>query len=89
MNYVVLVGKVKEIKDNVLNVEFKIKNDSEETMTIKVVVSKKMQEYMLEYLLVGDLVGIKGTLYYLDNEVVIKCDKLSFLSSKNNKESGE
>ena len=89
MNYVVLVGKVKEIKDNILNVEFKIKNDSEETMTIKVVVSKKMQEYMLEYLLVGDLVGIKGTLYYLDNEVVIKCDKLSFLSSKNNKESEE
>ena len=89
MNYIVLVGKVKEIKDNILNVEFKIKNDNEETMTIKVVVSEKMQEYMLEYLLVGDLVGIKGTLYYLDNEVVIKCDKLSFLSSKNNKESGE
>ena len=90
-NYVVAIGKIKEIKDNILTIEInKWSNENtKETIQVDVLITDNMLKNVTEYLNIGDVTGVKGSLDILNNELVIKCEKLSFLSSKNNEESGE
>ena len=90
-NYVVAIGKIKEIKDNILTIEInKWSNENtKETIQVDVLITDNMLKNVTEYLNIGDVTGVKGSLDIFNNELVIKCEKLSFLSSKNNEESGE
>lgn len=90
-NYVVAIGKIKEIKDNILTIEiYKWSNENtKETIQVDVLITENMLKNVTEYLVVGDITGVKGSLDIFNDKLVVKCEKLSFLSSKNNKESGE
>lgn len=90
-NYVVTIGKIKEIKDNILTIEiYKWSNENtKETIQVDVLITDNMLKNITEYLNIGDITGVKGSLDIFNDKLVVKCEKLSFLSSKNNEESGE
>ena len=90
-NYVVTIGKLKDIKDNILTTEvYKWSNENKrETIQVDVLITDNMLKNVTEYLNIGDVVGVKGSLDIFNDKLVVKCDRLSFLSSKNDEESGE
>ena len=90
-NYVVTIGKIKEIKDNILTIEiYKWSNENtKETIQVDVLITDNMLKNVTEYLNIGDIAGVKGSLDIFNDKLVVKCEKITFLSSKNNEESGE
>ena len=53
---------------------------------IKCIVPKEKAEYINEYCAVDSIIGIKGQLRVIDNEMVVVISKATFLSSKENAE---
>lgn len=98
LNQVILVGRlshdleIKEIEENkkgldiVLAVPRSFKNSEGiyETDFINCKVYDNMASNVLDYCKKGDLIGIKGRLQVVDNNMVIIAERVTFLSSKSN-----
>ena len=76
-NFIVLVGRLKEIKENGIVLE--VRNPKNETLTTEVELSTNIMENSSKYWEVGDLVGIKG---YIGKGNVITAERVTFLSNK-------
>ena len=96
LNQVVLVGrlshdlKIKEIEENkkelsvVLAVPRSFKNEEGiyETDFINCKVFGYMLNSVLEYCKKGDLLGVRGRLQVVNNNIVVIAERVTFLSSK-------
>ena len=90
LNQVVLVGRLKEIKEEekgisiMLVVPRSYKNEEGiyEEDCIQVRLCGSVANNTKEYCNKGDLVGIKGRIQAKDNDIEIVAEKLTFLSSK-------
>lgn len=90
-NYVVLVGRIKEFKENekgtsiVLAVTrtFKNANGEYEIDCVEISLPGTIGENTKEYCKPNDIIGIKGRIQKLesDNELIIVAGKVTFLSS--------
>lgn len=97
LNQAILVGRVgsfkelnkdKTIMDLVITKNYKNEKTKEyDTDTIKVEINGNLKTNTMEYVVKGDVVGIKGRLENQDNEIIVIAEKVTFLSSK--KEQGE
>ena len=94
LNMCILVGIFTELikKDNKIILMLKIPNSEKnkdgiyEVDLIKCIVPKEKAEYINEYCAVDSIIGIKGQLRVIDNEMVVVISKATFLSSKENAE---
>ena len=91
MNTCTFVGrivKIGELEDNKLIITIAItrsyKNSEGiyDTDFIDIELYKGMAENTKEYCMVGDLVGVKAKIETIDNKMIIKAEKVSFLASK-------
>lgn len=81
LNQVVLVGRIMDIKDNVLKMN--IPERDAEDIRVNVELTEDMANNMKEYVAVGDLVGVKGKIANNARKgMKIKASKITFLSSK-------
>lgn len=81
LNQVVLVGRIMDIKDNVLKMN--IPERDAEDIRVNVELTGGMANNMKEYVAVGDLVGVKGKIANNARKgIKIKASKITFLSSK-------
>lgn len=81
LNQVVLVGRIMDIKDNVLKMN--IPERDAEDIRVNVELTEDMVNNMREYVAVGDLVGVKGKIVNNARKgMKIKASKITFLSSK-------
>lgn len=88
MNQVLLVGKLTN------NIMLKEDNDTMCILSLETLYKENKQiieclftntelcEKIHKYLKINDVVGVKGHLELLKNEICIICDKITFLSSK-------
>lgn len=76
-NFFVLVGRLKEIRENGIVLE--IKTPKNEIFTTEVKLSTNIMENSSKYWEAGDLVGIKG---YIEKGNVITAERVIFLSNK-------
>ena len=94
LNMCILVGMFKELiqNDNKLILILRIPSSEKnkdgiyEADFIKCVVPKEKAEYINEYCAINSIIGIKGHLRVIDNEMVVVISKATFLSSKENAE---
>ena len=87
LNQVVLVGKIKYLKDNMLLISVSTNEKDEKgnykKETIRVGIFGKLENNVLEYCHKNDIIGVKGKLV-TGNHIV--AEKVTFLSSsKSNK----
>ena len=91
MNNVSLVGRIikelEEFKEGTmltLGVQRPYKNIEGiyETDCIPCITNGNLKNHCLEYLQLGDIVGIKGRLQMIDDKLYVVCDKISFLSNR-------
>lgn len=92
LNQIVLVGRIKEIKENkesaivTLAVQqcFKNENGEYDTNFIDCHLYKGIAENTKEYCKIGDIVGVKGRIQKLesDKELKLIAERVTFLSSK-------
>lgn len=89
-NMIYLIGRINneyEFKDNKVEMEisvpraFKNEEGIYEVDIIPVRLFNTIAEHTAEYCKKGDLIGIKGRLQTLDNQLVVVADKISFLAS--------
>ena len=99
LNGVTVVGRINYIyvEDNILEIKC-IKTlykdnveNGEEEIYIPVMLSDSIMERTKQYCNINDIVGVKGWLKNRDGKLIVRADKLTFLSSlKNtNDEGGE
>ena len=94
LNMCILVGIFKELiqKYNkvilILRIPSSEKNKDGiyEADLIKCIVPKEKVKYINEYCAINSIIGIKGHLRVIDNEMVVVINKATFLSSKENTE---
>ena len=90
LNQVILVGRIAAVEDDeiVLAIPRAYKNEEGiyETDMINISISDKLSDNAKEYLNVNDLVGVKGQVVGANGMIAIAATKLTFLSSKVNKE---
>lgn len=94
LNMCILVGMFKELiqNDNKLILILRIPSSEKnkvgiyEADFIKCVVPKEKAEYINEYCAINSIIGIKGQLRVIDNEMVVVISKVTFLSSKEDAE---
>ena len=82
LNSVVLVGRLKEIKENTIIIavprNYKNEEGEYETDFIECQISKHMNEKVENWCKVGDILGIKGR---VETDNIIKADKITFLNT--------
>ena len=94
LNMCILVGMFKELiqKDNKIILILRIPSSEKnkdgiyEADLIKCIVPKEKAEYINEYCAVDSIIGIKGQLRVIDNEMVVVISKATFLTSKEDAE---
>lgn len=94
LNMCILVGIFKELiqKYNkvilILRIPSSEKNKDGiyEADLIKCIVPKEKVKYINEYCAINSIIGVKGQLRVIDNEMVVVINKATFLSSKENTE---
>lgn len=94
LNMCILVGIFTELikKDNKIILMLKIPNSEKnkdgiyEVDLIKCIVPKKKAEYINEYCAISSVIGIKGKLKVINNEMVVVINKATFLTSKEDAE---
>ena len=94
LNMCILVGMFKELiqKYNkvilILRIPSSEKNKDGiyEADLIKCIVPKEKVKYINEYCAINSIIGVKGQLRVIDNEMVVVINKATFLSSKENTE---
>lgn len=86
LNHVILVGTTHKIENNsiILKVSKHYKNDvgEYERMYIKVILGENIANMSKEYCLINEVIGIKGYLDIINNELIVKAEKVTFLSTK-------
>lgn len=89
MNYLVLVGRIKEINEDrviiLVTRNYKNENGDYETDIIPCYFKGTISKNANEYCKIGDTIGVKGRIESLNNEVMIMVNNLTFLSSKKQK----
>lgn len=91
LNNFVLVGRIVDIYDGivVMNVTRSYKNEFGEYVDdkIELEVGQHIFDNVKEYCKEGDLIGAKGHIEADYNKAILKCEKITFLSTrKDNKE---
>ena len=90
LNQVVLVGRIITIENNnvMINVPRNYKNEEGiyENDTIKINVIDNIFKNVKEYCMKGDLIGIRGRIESQENTIIIKAEKITFLSTRKEKE---
>ena len=86
LNQLILVGRIKEIKEDkniVLAVSRSYKNEdgAYKTDLMPIVLSDELFENAKEFCQVNDIIGVKGRLETKDNNIIIIATRLTFLSS--------
>lgn len=82
LNQIILVGKVNSLDDNMLEVKVsRPENSCISADEFWVVLSDNISERVHEYIKEGDTVGIKGRLENWKGKVIIKAEKVTFLSA--------
>lgn len=74
-NQFMLIGRLLEIKDNSITIE----NDTDK-ITIKV--SSRLLEKIQNYCNIGGVVGVRGRLRVVNDQIELTCEKCTFLSTK-------
>jgi len=88
INQVVIAGRIVEIKRKDLIITIAVprywKNEKGEydTDIINVSMDELIMKNISEYCKKDNIVGIKGRLETIENELILKCGKFTFLSSK-------
>ena len=78
LNQVILVGKIHEVdKHQDGSASVKLIVDNEETM-IAVYLSKDMSTHV-DHVTIGSILGTKAKMKYVDNEIVIYAEKITFI----------
>ena len=94
LNQAILVGRVKELLENAITIaiprSYKNEGGEYDTDFIQVhLTSPRIQESAAEYLHVGDIVGVKGSLSTNDGNVWVNAEKITFLSSRQSNDEEE
>ena len=93
LNQCILVGRIKELHEGniVIAVPRAYKNEegAYDTDMIKVAIEGKVNESVNEFCNKDDIVGIKGRIEALDDNMIIKAEKVTFLSSRTNRDDNE
>ena len=86
LNNFILVGRIVDIYDGVIlvSVTRSYKNEFGEYVDDKmeIEVGKNIFENVKEYCRIGDLIGARGHLEAEYNRAILKCEKISFLSTR-------
>lgn len=88
LNNIMLVGRIATINKNeksiILKVQRKYKNNDGiyEYDNIKIFLNDEFFNQLNEYCKINDLIGIKGYIETLNNEIIIKSEKITYLTSK-------
>lgn len=86
LNKIILCGRIASDLDNIEIVavprQYKNEEGIYETDMIPVMLFDNAVENTSKYCKKGDVVGVNGRVGLQDNKIVIKCDKLTILSSK-------
>jgi lysyl-tRNA synthetase class II len=88
MNNVLLIGKLtnnimlKEDNDTMSVLSLEIVNKENKQVIECLFTNTELCEKIHKYLKINDIVGVKGHLEVIKNEICVICDKVTFLSSK-------
>ena len=82
MNQVMLVGRLKYITLDFIELAIYNKNNPNEYDIIPVVLSEKMYDNVCKYCKLNDITAVKGRLTTKDDKLIIVAEKFTFLSSK-------
>jgi len=89
LNQAVIVGRIKEFKENDLLIEvnrtYKNENGEYDTDLLKVKMGFDNPN-INEYITNGSLIGVKGRIENINNQNIIVAEKITFLSGKNETE---
>lgn len=81
LNQVVLVGRIIDVKDNVLKMN--IPERDAEDVRVNIELTEDMLNNVKKYVAAGDLVGVKGKIVNNTRKgIKIRASKITFLSSK-------
>ena len=95
LNQVILVGRLIENPINEenkiiitigVNRAFKNENGEYETDVISCVLWEGIAKSATEYLVVGDVIGIRGRLQTINDKLIVVANKVTFLSAKKKEE---
>lgn len=89
LNQAIIVGRLIEINEERKTIVVKSES-KEETAFIPVTLPSKIYNNLKDYCRVDDILGIKGTLKTNDNqELIVVANKITFLTSKSNRNKEE
>ena len=90
MNQFVLVGRIVKLEQEKVNIavprNYKNSEGVYDTDFITIIVKESINEQMQTYCQKGDLIGVKGRIAYLDNNLELVAEKITFLASKKKEE---
>lgn len=81
LNNTVLVGKIKGVLQNFIEVDVRSINDEDKYDSIPVELSENLYNTVYKYSNLGDLIGVKGRLANKDGRLIVIADKITLLSS--------
>lgn len=81
LNNTVLVGKIKGVLQNFIEVDVRSINDEDKYDSIPIELSKNLYDSIYKYSKLGDLIGVKGRLANKDGRLIVVADKITLLSS--------
>ena len=88
INNVMLVGRVVEISEDgtIVNISvkrlYKNKNGEYDNDIIPCKILNGMVDNILNYCVIGDLIGVKGRIEVADKDIFIISDKITFITPK-------
>ena len=90
MNQFVLVGRIVKLEQEKVNIavprNYKNSEGVYDTDFITIIVKESINEQMQTYCQKGDLIGVKGRIACLDNNLELVAEKITFLASKKKEE---
>lgn len=90
LNQFVLVGRVTKIEQEEVNIavprNYKNSEGVYDTDFITIIVKESINEQMQTYCQKGDLIGVKGRIACLNNNLELVAEKITFLASKKKEE---
>ena len=90
LNNVVLVGRLLEIRKEQKQLVINSQIDKDTNNFVLITIDNdNIIEKVVAYCKVGDVVGVKGKVINRNNENIVLCEKISFLTSSNDVEKQE
>lgn len=86
LNRVMLVGRIRSFEDFGITIEVSRPETSASTDLIPCILMGNIASNTKEHCNIGDLVGVKGRLESQGVSLMVKVDKVSFLSSSRNED---